>query len=1014
MKKINIVLTFLLFSSIVFAQDSSEDKFKDANLSLEEKKYEQALVIWEELLEQDPENANLNYKVGLCYENLPIEKHRALPFLEKASLKMTKNYDIFSSSETNAPVEVLYHLAYAYHLDGQLDKATATYQKFLKEASKKHFLAELAEKGIKDCETAREFMNNKLDIEIQNLGDQVNSKYHEHSPVVSLDENVIFFTSRRLRDDSSNAEFIDENSGKFFEDIYVSYKNENGTWGQPELLSFSRKDGHDATVSLHPNGQSLYIYRDDFGNGTLYESKLVDEIWTLPVMMESNINTPKSFEPHLSVSNDGKTLYFASDRKGGFGGIDIYKCNKLPNGKWGLAVNLGNVINTKYDDNAPFIHPDGKTLYFTSRGHKNMGGYDIFYSTLNNDDTWSTPKNMGFPINTTDDEQTFITSPDGKRAYYSSYKDGGYGEGDIYIITLNQAEETGLTLVKGKITIPDGTDFPKDVRILLKDNETGELVAESRPLKRNGSFVFIVPPGKNYNVSYEINGKSFYEENTFVPQGTEYKVIQKEVALDPLKLDAGENGALVVKNATPSNEPRWQLRYYNSQEKISEGQTVFYLAEKGTRITHEEAIDKDGFFKYYPNENGEEYQFKVNNLSDHKLCDGGEIILVGGPEKKQIKLLPDLNCIFTEYKTGTAQVLTYSRTSTLPVGTKAVYTDRTGNELMSSTVDKSGFFQYLKLSDYQEYIVRLENQNCQDLLVLISTEDNKRFYLAPEKNNDGTCTFKSYEAEKFRYVGQEPINDGTIASFLSEEGTVLYQERVKNKEFRFHRLPFDKTYRIKLLENDQTLCKGGEIHYVRKDGSGYKLKSEEDCIYKLFDVIEPSKDKYIVGVSPTQNILNTTVQTKPNTPVSKEDKIMEKFENSLVQNTKSKEELSYKTNFEYNKNKIDVNDPKFKKMISNAVAIYKAKGVVDIAIESGASKVPTKTFANNDELARLRAYQAKDFVIEELVKAGVDKDKINTRDITYLVQGPDYKKDPFNLKLYKPFQYVKLWITNDK
>lgn len=1022
MKKLNLAIFLTLFSTLVFTQDSSGDKFRDANLSMEEKKYEQALLIWEDLLEKDPDNSNLNYKAGICYTNLHIDKHRALPFLEKACKNITKNYDIFSAGEKNAPIEALFYLGEAYHLDGQLEDAELHYQKFLGEVSKKHILHPLAEKGIRDCATAREFMANPMDISIENLGDQINTRYHEHSPVLSLDENIIFFTSRRLRADSSNAPFIDEVNGKFHEDIYVSYKSENGTWEMPELLSFSRKDGHDASVSLNPNGQSLYVYRDDYGNGTLYESKLVDDVWTLPVVMGSNINTPKSFESHLSVTPDGKTLYFSSDRSGGLGGIDIYMCKKLPNEKWGLASNLGSKINTPFDDNTPFIHPDGKTLYFTSKGHKNMGGYDIFFSTLNEDGTWTDPINMGYPINTTGDEETFTTSPDGKRAYYSSYKTGGYGDGDIYMISLNQAEESGLTLVKGKIVLPEGAEFPKNIRILLKDNETGDLVAESRPLKRNGSFVFIVPPGKNYNVTYEIDGKEFYQENTYVPKGTEYKVIQKEVPLDPLRLDATEGGNLVAKNAPKNTGPIWQLRNKNNQTKIGAGQTMLYLADHGERVLYEEPIDSNGFFKYHALPNQAPYIFKVNNLSDAKMCEEGEVVLVGADKEQRITLVPDLYCIFTPYQEGTARVLSYNRSTSIPEGSKASYLDGNGNISSTYPIDKEGYFTYVPLPSQQDYRVSIEspsgNKDCAELLILISTKDSKRYYLS-SKGSD--CTFGTSEYQKFAYVGAQPLPEGTRAVYLNEDGTILYEEVLNANLFRYRKLSSDKPYRIKLVSNDQTLCLGGELLYSQRDGSGYKLKPEDDCIYKVYDLMSASKDKYVVASNP----LKSTQVTESSQPVVKADpkmteqekkdqKTMEKFEESLVQNTKSLVDLSYKTNFEYNKNKIQITDSKFKKFIKNALVVYKAKGSIDIAVESGASKVPTKSFASNDELARTRAYQAKDLIIEELVKAGVDKDKINIRDITYLTQGPDYKKDPHNLKLYRPFQYVKLWVTNNE
>ncbi len=1009
MNKLASFLTFcaVLFTTYIQAQDSFSSKFADANLSMEDKNYEQALPIWKELLQTDPENGNLNYKVGLCHFYLPNQRNLSFPYFEKAAINYTKTYDIFSPQEKRAPVEVLYYLAETNILNNKIDDAVVYFEEFMKAVPKKHILYGEAELGIEKCATAREMIANPVNIKVESLGDKINSKYHEHSPVLSLDETVIYFTSRRLRTDSSNFNNVDETTGKYYEDIYVSYKDENGVWQDPGLLPFSRRDGHDASVGLNGDGTTLYIYRDEV-NGSLYESKLVEDAWTIPTFMKSNINT-KYFESHLSVSNDNTRLYFASDRKGGYGGLDIYVCKRLPNGEWSLAQNLGPVINTKYDDNAPYIHPDNKTLYFTSRGHKNMGGYDIFHAEWQEDGSWTAPKNMGYPINTTGDELSFYTSPDGKRAYYSSAKEGGFGEGDIYVMSMVDAEETGLTLVKGKIVIPEGMEFPKNLRVVMTDNETGNFVAESRPTKRNGSYVFIIPPGKNYKLTYELDGVEFYSESTFVPFGSEYKEIQKEISLDPVKIGTDNANKLIVKNVLQDKSPKWQLRYKNSKERISPGQKAVYMANDG-KVLYEEPISEEGYFKYYALNENEAYYFKINNLQDYKLCEEGEIVLIGKDKDSQL-LLPDNNCVFTKYSAGTAQVISYDKSFFIPKGLKAKYIDAQNNVIAVYDVDQKGHFNYYELPNFRSYIVVLENASgvkCEDALIVISGNDKQRHYLSSSAND---CTFKVLDESKFAYVGSEIISDATKALYLNEEGTIMFEESITSNTFKYHLLPIDKPYRIKFVENDQTLCKGGEIHYIRKDGSGYKLKSEEDCIYKIYDILMPDKNKAMFAseMLPKKAESVAKVDDKPKTA---DEKILQKHEESVVQTSRGPNELMYKTNFEYNKNKINISDAKFKKFVNDGYALYKKLGTLDIAVESGASKVPTKTFKNNEELARLRAYQARDLIIAELVKKGVDKNKINVRDITYLEQGPEYNQDAQKISLYKPFQYVKLWVTN--
>lgn len=1014
MNKALYKLTFLLFTTLIslsfVAQDNFAERFQDANLSMDEKKYIQAAGILEELIKEQPENANLHYRLGICYSNIPLGDEKAIAHLEKAILNLTSNYNPIYHTEKNAPYETHFHLANVYLDYGKPKKAIEYYEKFLEEVNKKHVLRDDANHGIKSSNTAIEMMKNPIHTEVKNLGDRINSKYDEHSPVLSLDETTIYFTSQRLRKDSSNVNNIEPSTGHYFEDIYVSYKDDDGVWGEPELLPFSRKDAHDATSNISADGASLFIYRDEL-NGTLYESKLVDGSWITPVRLGSNINT-KYFENHVSVSADNQFLFFSSDRKGGEGGIDIYFCKKLPNGKWGLAQNIGKTINSKYDDQSPNIHPDGKTLYFTSKGHKNMGGFDIMYSELQDDGSWSEPANIGYPVNTTHDEQVFFVTPDGKRGYYQSYGVGGYGEGDIYMVELKDAEETGLTLLKGKIVLPPGAEFPNKLRIMVTDVETGKFIAEARPQKRNGTFVFIIPPGKNYKLTYELDGNEFYNETTFVPLGSEYKEIQKEVALDPVKLEAEVQDSVIVNNA--KKNPKWQLRYSTSNRNTT-AETVQYLSAINGNVMYEEKVDKNGYFKYHQLED-QEYIFRLKNIIDAEICESGEIVLVDGPvELRSYKLLPDPNCIFTAYHPSVGYVRFLDKSNVSYDKLKVKYVDRSNNVLLAADVDKNGYFEYYPLPDFREYIIMLESSediNCLEAIVVVSGADNKRVFLEPDVN--APCTFKRFEKPKFKYINNDTIPSGAVAQYLSEEGTILYEENIVDNRFKFNRLASSVPYRIKISLNDQTLCKGGELHYFRKDGSGYKLKPEEDCIYKMYDVIDPVKEKVIANVPKTDDkvepeSVQTTEEPKEKT---EEEKIKDQFESTLVQNTTSNNKVFYKTNFGYNKNTINVNDVAFKKFIDDAVKLAEQKGEVKISIESGASKVPTKSFKSNEELARTRAYKAKDILLEELRKKGVKPGNVSFVNVTYLVQGPDYKKDAYNVNLYEPFQYVKLWSVN--
>jgi tetratricopeptide (TPR) repeat protein len=520
-------------------------KFEEANKLMEEKLFNQAAEIWSELLTTDPENGNLSYKLGYAYFHSYNQKAKALPHLEKASQVRsagsngsfnTTGYDPFDAKERNAPVEVDYYLGRAYHLNSQFDKADQLYQKFLDEVDEKHALRPAAKRGMEQTANARTLRASPVDYSVSNAGPVINKELPDFSPVLSVDGNALFYTSRRIRPDSSNRGIIDPIAGLPYENIYVSYKDREGNWQAPELLNINPVEGgHLATANVAADGQTLFIYRADGGDGNLYESKLVGELWSEPVLMGSDINT-KAWETHGALSADGNTFYFISDRKGGFGGRDAYRVVRLPDGTWSKAQNLGNEVNTAYDEDGVFIHPNGRTLYFSSQGHNSMGGFDIFYTEQQDDGRWSLPQNLGYPLNTVDDDVFFITTADGRRGYFSSDQIGGYGEKDIYFVDLpSELESEGLTVLKGFIIPPPGESLPPSTILYVTDKSTGE-VKTYKPRQRDGVYVAILPPCKEYNLDYRVNDVTVHTEDIFVECESSYQEINKEIYLNPVSL----------------------------------------------------------------------------------------------------------------------------------------------------------------------------------------------------------------------------------------------------------------------------------------------------------------------------------------------------------------------------------------------------------------------------------------------------------------------------------------------
>ncbi|MDP4267083.1 MAG: OmpA family protein [Bacteroidota bacterium] len=505
----------------------------------------QALPLYIKANDFNPNNALLNYKIGKCYL-MTDEKVKSIPYLEKAA-KLNKDVN----------PDLMYLLGKAYHYNMEWDKAISTYKEAMNKTSSAN-PAKIKEiqKKIEECNTGKELIKKPTRVFIDNIGPGVNTKYPEYSPCISADESMIIFTSRR--DNENGTTLVSPEDNKPYEDIYISY-NDNGKWtdainpGKP-----LNSDTHDAAVALSPDGQKLFIYKGDNG-GDIYQCDLKKDQWSKPDRLPKTINT-EYHESSASFSFDGKTIYFVSDKPGGFGGRDIYMSKMNEKGKWGEAINLGPIINTPYDEESVFMHPDGKTLYFSSKGHNTMGGYDIFKSVFENG-TWSDPENIGYPVNTPDDDVFLSVAANGKHAYYTSAKPGGYGDKDIYMITFLGPEKevvtntednllasltqpisetvvekaveiktNQVTILKGKI-LDDITKQPVLGTIEITDNEKNQLVATFESNASTGKYLVSLPSGKNYGIAVKSENYLFHSENIDVKSEKSYQEIYKDIYL---------------------------------------------------------------------------------------------------------------------------------------------------------------------------------------------------------------------------------------------------------------------------------------------------------------------------------------------------------------------------------------------------------------------------------------------------------------------------------------------------
>ena len=350
---------------------------------------------------------------------------------------------------------------------------------------------------------------------------------------MSADDSVLVFTSKRPNGYNERDVYTDE----FHEDIYIAYNSPDG-WSNPKGISDNiNSSSNDACVGLTPDGQKLFIYRstkteDGHASGDIYESNLEGKIWTSPIKLGTNINTG-GWEPSAAIYLDRGMLYFVSDRPGGYGGTDIYGIELDEYGEWGEAKNLGPMINTEYDEDAPYIHVDGRTMYFSSKGHSSMGGFDVFHSTLDHGTgEWTPARNIGYPVSTADDDTYLVWSADGTKGYFSSRRKDSYGGQDIYEAVISHGDPN-LAIVKG--FIKDSLGDPVEADIIISDNETNKVLEVFSSNKETGKYVLALPHGKDYNITVESDEFVFYSDHLHVPYKGAYFEVKKNIELNVVK-----------------------------------------------------------------------------------------------------------------------------------------------------------------------------------------------------------------------------------------------------------------------------------------------------------------------------------------------------------------------------------------------------------------------------------------------------------------------------------------------
>jgi Tol biopolymer transport system component len=453
MKKLPVLLLTLGFiTSSVFSQKdlSPAETFQDAEFFFTGGEYEEALYLFSRLAEKFPENQNIQFRVGMSYLNIPGRETESIPHLEKAVENTTLKYKEKDFSIRSAPHHAWFYLGNAYRINNELDKALESYETFMdiRNFEKKYNLR-IVENEIQACQRAKIIKDSPVRMQKTLLSPSINSSVQNFQPVVNPDETVMVYMQKL----------------KFYDAIMFSIK-EGGSWSNPiNITPQVGSDGDLIPTGISPDGRELLMVKSNaFGNKDIYLSKLEGDFWSKAEKLP--LNTIRS-EDHASFSTQGDKILFSSDRRGGFGKLDLWVSERSGENNWSAPANLGPVINTEEDETSGFFVLEDQHIYFSSKAHFNMGGYDIFFSEKEGN-KWTDPLNIGYPVNTTGDNRFYQPTGDGAVAYLSLFnQDKNINEEDIYRI---QTESLA------KIEIPERTLSNRNFSIEIKDPETGETI----------------------------------------------------------------------------------------------------------------------------------------------------------------------------------------------------------------------------------------------------------------------------------------------------------------------------------------------------------------------------------------------------------------------------------------------------------------------------------------------------------------------------------------------------------
>lgn len=559
---LSILIVFLVWPVIGKSQTTNglskpENRYlKRANKKWRKAKLLKALDLYKKALAINPNNSYTNFQIGAIYFLSDSVKVKSLPYFKNCIKHSPPGTD-------DTIIDAYYYMGYDYMLEDKYDSSAMCFRLYrghLDQGRQNVDAFNEVDRNLQICKFAPRLLKRAPDstgylitgkpqqVFMKNLGKNINTAYPEYSQIVYNNDSEMVFTSRNPNSQKGK---VDDVTGQYFEDTYIAQKDANGHWQAPVLFSkqlkFSPKKVHMATVAMSTDGNTLFIYRD----GAVLQSKKTNGVWSTPVDLSNDIKKLKNYYvPSVFISSDGTKLLLVSDAKGGFGGKDIYICSKDPNGNWSDPQNLGPEINTREDEDSPFLMPDDKTLFFSSKGHGGLGGYDIFVSHLENG-RWTKPQNLGAPINSSADDIYFQYNSEEQKGYLSSSRiKNSFGDMDIFSFTF-MCENIDNTMLQGKILASAKGEVPL-VTIQLNDlTDKRKTVPVSVAINENGTYSAKLKPDHKYHIDLTSPGYIPYSLNFTTPHQCNAYNLYQCIKLTHIDDSAAEHigQTLVMKNA---------------------------------------------------------------------------------------------------------------------------------------------------------------------------------------------------------------------------------------------------------------------------------------------------------------------------------------------------------------------------------------------------------------------------------------------------------------------------------